>query len=210
MTKAATTLDVDKAVQAALAKALGKPLADFLKDATAADVHQTTALGNDKKKKKTFLSTLSDAKEDADPEDQTSVGKADMNLPFQIVTKSEGDNADDQRLVFGWASISTNSGTEVIDKQGDIIAPDELEKAAYDFVLYSRTQGDMHVRKGVGRLVESMVFTKQKQELLGIDLGLEGWFVGFKVDDDAVWKSIKAGNLPEFSVGGRGKRVPVE
>lgn len=206
------SIDIDATVKSALAKALGRPLSEFLKDATVGDVHQQTALGNEKdsKKKKTFLSTLADAKAKAgDDEDQTSVGKADWSVPFQIVTKSEGAT-EDQRLVFGWASISTNKGEEVIDKQGHIIAPDELEKAAYDFVLYSRSQGDKHIRKGVGRLVESMVFTKQKQDVLGIDLGLEGWFVGFRVDDDATWDGIKKGGLPEFSIGGRGKLTPVE
>ena len=80
----------------------------------------------------------------------------------------------------------------IIDKQDDVIMPEDLEKAAYDFVLYSRDQGDMHEQKGVGRLIESMVFTKQKQDLLGIDLGLQGWFVGFRVDSPAVWKALRA------------------
>ena len=64
----------------------------------------------------------------------------------------------------------------------------------------------MHERMGVGRCVESMMFTKQKQDSLGIDLGLIGWWVGFKVDDVGVWKRIKAGELPEFSIGGKASR----
>ena len=102
------------------------------------------------------------------------------------------------------------NGELVVDKQGDIIPEDELEQAAYEYVLYCRQQGDMHERMGVGRLVESMVFTKQKQEVLGIDLGMCGWFVGFRVDDPGVWKKIKGGELPEFSIGGKAMRVPHE
>lgn len=113
----------------------------------------------------------------------------------------------DKQLIFGWASISTEGGEDVIDKQGDIIPTAELENAAYDFVLYHRTQGDMHERMGVGRMVESMMFTVEKQQAMGIDLGMEGWWVGFKVDDPGVWKRIKEGVLPEFSIGGKATRV---
>ena len=158
---------------------------------------------------------------------------ADWTLPLDIVKTDR-----DRQLVFGWASISSVGGELIVDKQNDIIPEDELENAAYEFVLYvqepddmkvarylkendpslsaqfsldieKRTGaglGDMHERMGVGRLVESMVFTKQKQDALGIDLGLVGWFVGFKVDDDGVWKRIKAGELPEFSIGGKAVR----
>lgn len=114
---------------------------------------------------------------------------------------------DDKQLVFGWASVSTVGGEMIVDKQGDMIAPDTLEDAAYDFVLYHRKHGDMHERLGTGRLIESMMFTLEKQQALGIDLGMEGWWVGFKVDDAAVWKRIKAGDLPEFSIGGKATRV---
>lgn len=113
---------------------------------------------------------------------------------------------EDQHLVFGWASIWTIDGEYVVDKQDDIIPPDEGERAAYDFVLYHRSQGDMHERQGVGRCIESMVFTKQKQDALGIDLGMEAWWVGFHVDEPSVWKRIKNGDLPEFSIGGKATR----
>lgn len=130
--------------------------------------------------------------------------QAGWSMPF-IITKAEPD----KKLVFGWASVAEIGGKLVVDKQNDIITPAELEKAAYEFVLYSRTQGDMHDRKGVGRLVESFMFTKQKQDLLGIDLGLQGWWVGFKVDDESLWNAIKSGERPEFSIGGKGKRVDI-
>lgn len=123
---------------------------------------------------------------------------ADWSLPLEV-KKSDPD----QRLIFGWASVVEKDGQAVVDKQGDIIPVEELEKAAYDFVLYSRTQSDMHDRLGVGRLVESMMFTKDKQAALGIDIGKIGWFVGFRVDDDALWAAHKSGARPEFSIGGK-------
>lgn len=120
------------------------------------------------------------------------------------VTKTD----DDQRLVFGWFSVSTIDGQPVVDKQSDIIDTVDLEKAVYDYVLHHRAQGDMHGADQKGRLVESMMFTSEKQKALGIDLGREGWFGGFRVDDGDVWKAIKRGERPEFSIGGTA--IPVE
>lgn len=137
-------------------------------------------------------------------EDSDDDAGGDWDIPFKIV-KAEPD----KQMVFGWASIATENGRPIIDKQGDVIDPGDLEMAAYDFVLYSRTQGDMHDKKDVGRMIESMVFTAEKQEALGINLGLEGWWVGFLVDNPATWREIKAGRLPEFSIGGRGERVAI-
>ena len=112
-------------------------------------------------------------------------------------------------MVFGWASVSTKDGKIVVDKQGDMILPEDLEKAAYDFVLYCRSQGDMHKAMQCGRLVESMMFTKEKQQIMGIDLGMEGWWTGFKVDDQALWQAHKRGERPEFSIGGKGRRIDI-
>lgn len=113
----------------------------------------------------------------------------------------------ERRQVFGWASVVEKNGELIIDKQGDIIPVDALEPAAYDFVLSSRAQTDMHERHGVGRLIESMVFTHEKQKALGVDLGMVGWWVGFQVDDDALWAAHKRGERPEFSIGGRSTSI---
>ena len=109
----------------------------------------------------------------------------------------------DQQLIFGWASVVEKNGVLLIDKQGDIIPVHELEGAAYEFVLPSRQQGDMHGQMGVGRLVESMVFTLEKQQALGVDLGMVGWWTGFRVDDPDCWAAHKRGERPEFSIGGQ-------
>ena len=129
---------------------------------------------------------------------------AEWSIPYEIAKMDA-----EQRLVFGWASVVTKDGTPVIDHQGDIIPVPELEKAAYDFVLYSREGDDLHVGGPTSRCVESMVFTKQKQELLGVDLGMEGWWTGFKVDSEPLWQAHKRGERPEFSIGGAGVRMPV-
>ena len=113
---------------------------------------------------------------------------------------------EDQHLVFGWFSVIEEGGEAVVDRQGDVIEEETLEKAVYDFVLTARTAGDSHERIGIGRLVESMMFTKEKQKSLGIDLGRVGWYGGFHIDDEEVWKKIKMGHYPSFSIGGHALR----
>lgn len=232
---------------------------DFLlrKDAVAADVHATTALGNEdppRKPKKvtantklpvtgmtaaamaetgqdpvskagarhsradtTLLQTIHDhacslgakCPEAYDPLDPYAPGASyikrdtDWSIPLTIAKADP-----DKRLIFGWASVVEKDGQPVIDKQGDIIPVEELEKAAYDFVLHSRENDDLHVGGPTGRCVESIVFTKEKQQALGIDLGKIGWWVGFKVDDDNLWAAHKRGERPEFSIGGGAVREP--
>ncbi len=137
-----------------------------------------------------------------DLEPVTNVLKG-ISIPFKLAKAVE-----DQQLLFGWASVMTKGGELIIDKQGHAIPPEEMEPAAYNYVLNSRLQGDMHDQIGVGRLVESMMFTKQKQDALGIDLGMEGWWTGFKVDDADVWAAHKRGERAEFSIGGSGHLIP--
>lgn len=126
-----------------------------------------------------------------------------------------------RKMVFGFFSVNKVGNELVEDLQGDLIETEELEKAAYDYVLNARVQGEGHTREGVGRLVESAVLTYEKQQAIQkcladqgitatIDLGCEGWFGGFKVDDDSVWKAIEKGEYPAFSIGGSGKRIPVK
>ena len=81
-----------------------------------------------------------------------------------------------------------------------------LVKAAHEFVIDFRTGKVMHNGKKTGDLVESVVFTADLQKALGIDLKKIGWFVGFKVRDDAAWEQVKSGKLKAFSIGGVGNR----
>jgi hypothetical protein len=125
--------------------------------------------------------------------------------PFEILTDVDKRN-DEQQIAYGWASVSTEGGADIIDTQGDLIDIADIAKAAHDFMLYSRTAGDMHDRIGVGQVVESIVFTPELQESLGIDLGKSGWFIGMKIHDEDVWARVKSGELGAFSLGGTGIR----
>ena len=121
-------------------------------------------------------------------------------------------------LVWGWASVIEKDGKPVIDHQGDIITPDELMKAAHDHITNSRVGGALHLyvpgpNKEVlkaGDIVESMVFTKELQKALGIELPQVGWLVGYKITDPHVKKMVAAGHLKSFSIGGSGQREHVD
>ena len=130
----------------------------------------------------------------------------------------------DKRQVFGWAYVTHDEdGNVVVDKSGEFIDDwNELEDAAYTFVIKSRVAGDMHQRdmtapeftespRQVGTMIESVVFTPEKIEKMGIPQGTipTGWWVGFQVTDDQVWNDVLAGKRPAFSIHGKAKREEV-
>lgn len=125
------------------------------------------------------------------------VEKKDLTK-FQVVKIS----GDEQRLVYGWFSVVEKNGEPVVDTQDHIISPDVLQKAVHAFIGQSRVGKVMHEGSPVSALVDSMVFTKDVQKALGIDLGVVGWFGAFKVLDDAAWAAVKKGDLPAFSIAG--------
>lgn len=116
---------------------------------------------------------------------------------------------EDQRIVWGWASMANLNGQPVIDSQQDIIAVEDLQFAAHDFMRESRVGGQMHKVFGIGTVVDSIVLTKGLQDALGIDLGHESWLIGLHVTDDAAWARVKSGELREFSIGGTAVREPL-
>lgn len=126
------------------------------------------------------------------------------------LTKSD----EEERLVFGWASVAQRTdGETVVDWQDDIVDISELEQAAYDFVQFYREGSEMHERGGfdVAVVVESMVFTPEKMALLNIPEETIpcGWWVGFRVTDDEVWEKVKDGTYRMFSIEGQAVREKV-
>ena len=110
---------------------------------------------------------------------------------------------DEQRLVYGWASVVTENGEAVVDRQGDVIEADTLVKAVNEFMEHVRVGKAMHTGEQVGVVVHSLPITKEIGDSLGIQSDREGWVVAYKVFDDAVWDMVKSGELAAFSIGGR-------
>lgn len=122
----------------------------------------------------------------------------------------------EQRLVFGWANISVTTDGEVVEQWGadgfnDVMPPDVIEKAAYEFVLDSREGGVMHKVPEQAVLVESFVVTPEKLSALKLaaDALPLGWWCGFKILSDATWERVKKGELRMFSVHGTARREGV-
>ena len=136
------------------------------------------------------------------------------------IVKLDGE----QQMAFGWFSVVKVGDRSIVDTQDDLITPETIEASAYKFVLDSRKGGEMHEPgsdgkiRGVGRLVESVVFTAEKVNAMvsslaqqgvvaTIDLGCEAWWGGFLISDPDTWDKVKTGELRAWSIGGRGKRA---
>lgn len=146
-------------------------------------------------------------------------GKSDIPDLELAGTFSKFDDAKMQ--AFGYASVVKKDGMPVIDRQGDYIDADEMEKAAYHYVQKSRKGGDMHRRTvgpdgldaphHVSDLIESMVFTPEKCAAMGLPdevaKKLEGhWWVGYQIHDQDTWEQVRKQGRTGFSIHGKGKR----
>jgi hypothetical protein len=198
-----------------------KQAKDVLKDPTTAatvppGVLTGYVIGRNKDKKPQTRQTIYTAKSSQD----YLYGKRDEEPEVEWAGEfSKFD--EDKRLAFGWASVVALNGEPVLDKQGDLIDPDEIEKAAYKYMLESRKGGEMHKRQmsatgedepvHVADIVESFVVTPEKIEKMGLPESMpQGWWVGYKVHDDEAWEKVKKGDYKGFSIHGRGRRTPVE
>lgn len=124
-----------------------------------------------------------------------------MSLPNEAMKVAKIN--EDEQLVFGWASVSADvEGRLVVDSHGDVIFPEELEKAAYEYVLFERAAGERHEGGQVGSIVESVVLTQQKAEAMGIDAPYTGWWIGVKIDDPEIFAKVKSGEYEMFSIEG--------
>ena len=92
-----------------------------------------------------------------------------MSCNFGMTPGKPGEPIE-QQLVFGWANVTIQEdGTTPFDWQGDIIATEMLEAAAYNYVLQHGLANQEHEwGTECGWLVESMMFTKDKMSALGI------------------------------------------
>lgn len=118
---------------------------------------------------------------------------------------------EDQGLVYGWANIiATKDGVLIEDSQGDLIEPEELEKAAVDFMLHHRATGEMHEGDAVGAVIESFVSSPDKMRAMGLPEELakqapHGLWIGVKVPPETFAK-VKSGLYKGFSIQGEARR----
>jgi hypothetical protein len=145
------------------------------------------------------------------------VVERDLTKADDIIWMGEFSKVDDdKRQVFGWASIVEIGGEPVVDRQGDLMDAEEIEKAAYAYVQKSRKGGHQHKRTEddqpfhASNMIESIVFTDEKVSKMGLpDDFPRGWWVGYKVEDEETWQKVKKREVTGFSIHGKGKRVEV-
>ena len=113
------------------------------------------------------------------------------------------------KTAWGWFYVSKVDGEFVPDHSGDTWEMEDVQKTAHDFVCNCRVGGEAHLFKGGAELVDSIVFTKEVQEALGIDLKKEGWFGGFRILDAELLEKVEKGDYAMFSIGGSGLREEV-
>ena len=109
---------------------------------------------------------------------------------------------EEQRIVYGWASVISKGGEKYYDEHGHAISVEVMEKMANDFMADVRVAKAMHDGGRIGQILHSLPLSKQLADALGIESPNEGWIIGVKIMSDEVWKSIKDGKLKAFSVGG--------
>lgn len=115
----------------------------------------------------------------------------------------------EQRVVYGFASVVTKGGEVVVDRQGDVITAQEMEKAATEFMLGARNGLTMHKGEPTTTIVHSMPLTKQIMDSFGLQCDKEGWLIAVKVHDDETWDRMKKGEFTGFSIGGRARKVEI-
>lgn len=138
---------------------------------------------------------------------------AQTGIVVQLKGKTEPENRpfakldEEQQIAFGWANICVEcDGSSVVDSQDHEIDPVDFEKAAYEFNLnfHHEAFGEDHEGAPKGRLVESVFFTPEKLEAMGLTKSSlpTSWWIGVKVDDADAWQRIKKGDHRMFSIQG--------
>ena len=115
----------------------------------------------------------------------------------------------EKRRAFGFANVAMAGGRELVDAQGDVIAPDELEEAAATF--RSMQAGVNHQGDAVGEIFESVFLDAEKAAAMGLAGadGFAGWWIGVQLPPGPTWEAVKSGRLGAFSVQGRAQSEKV-
>jgi hypothetical protein len=128
----------------------------------------------------------------------------DFNRSLEVIEKRE-----DQRIVLGVALVP-----DVEDAQGDIINAEEIAQGAHDFMA---NYGAQRTHMGIMHKATTNKVVILESYIAPVDLYVNGktivegsWVVKIKVNDGQIWKKVKNGQFQAFSIGGTGKRIPME
>ena len=158
----------------------------------------------------TLIDKLTQLVRELEEAEADNVGDLPSGQNFRVIGDIVSKNVD-SKIVYGWASVVEKDGEPIVDRQGDVIEIEEIQNAAVEFVKNSRVAKERHKGMQKGEIVESLVFSKEVQDVLGIDLGKQGWFIGVEVNDPEILEKVASGELKAFSIGGKAEsREPIE
>lgn len=106
--------------------------------------------------------------------------------------------SSNDRLIAGWASV------EVVDRQGQIVPIDELNKALLRYSIRGAPLNYGHKNHQVGRVINWYIMKHPKTGKWGVYI-IGYIFSGEKIYD-VVWEAIKDGTLTGFSIAGIANR----
>jgi hypothetical protein len=142
---------------------------------------------------------------DAEPEPEMTATDGG-ELMYCELTKVE--DRDDFTFVYGPVLVP-----DVEDKQGDVIAAEEIEASAHNYLEDSGQPGLQH-RLMLGnrdvKVVESHVLRQPMKAGKGESLPVGTWMLGMRVYADKIRKLILSGKLKGYSIGGQGVRIEEE
>lgn len=125
---------------------------------------------------------------------------------------------DTRQMVFGWAMVAVRKdGRYNVDYHGHWTEPEDVEEAAYDFVLNAANgpvSGEQHDEdyNADGYLIESVAFTAEKLQAMGIDPGAVdlGHWVGLYIPDREAYERVRDGEKSMLSIDGWALESPAE
>lgn len=112
---------------------------------------------------------------------------------FRICKRDNG-----KHRVFGYAIASTDEEGNV-SLQGHTVSAMDFELAIYEFIRNLPVNKSDHPAS----VIESCVFTKEKQQAIGIPPGILpslAYWIGFEINNPAIWEMIKASDFPVFTI----------
>ena len=140
--------------------------------------------------------------------EETHVDMA-KSVGFEVsITKTDPE----LQQCFGYAYVAKNAdGSAVVDHSGDVVDVASLKKAIYEG--FGKVQSrEMHQTDAQATLIASAWIDHETLAKMGGSPGNApdgAWWVGVQVNDAALWKRIKDGEVSAFSIGGSGTRTPV-
>jgi len=105
-------------------------------------------------------------------------------------------------LVFGYAVVCKQNGTDYYDLQDEHVPEDVMLEAATDFMRNSRMADEMHDFAPQGEVVFAFPMTTDVAKALGIEARQTGLLIGMRPSPE-VLRKFEDGTYTGFSIGGR-------